>query len=78
MSEFPDEFPNAIDYNGRICFSIMWFATEKEADAAHKKVRKRGDYYNGGWLDGMACGRDKGYDKHDEAGKVNAFAVTTR
>jgi len=38
------EFPNAIDHDSRICFGDQSFATEAEADAAHKFVRKRGDY----------------------------------
>jgi hypothetical protein len=71
-------FPNAIDRDSRICFGIVWFATEAEADAAHKKVRKRGDYYNGGYMHGMACGRDSSYDKRNEAGDKIAYAVTTR
>lgn len=71
------EFPNAIDHDSRICFSILWFATEAEADAAHEKVRERRDRYNGGYMHGMLCGRDESFDKR-EAGEVTAYAVTTR
>ena len=71
-------FSNAIDHSSRICFSILWFATEAEADAAHKFVRKRGDYYNGGYMHGMACGRNTGFDRRNEAGDKIAYAVTTR
>jgi hypothetical protein len=72
------EFPNAIDRDSRICFGIVWFATEAEADAAHEFVRKRWDRYNGGYMDGMPCGRDSSYDKRNEAKEVTAYAVTTR
>ncbi len=72
------EFPNAIDRDSRICFGIVWFATEAEADAAHEFVRKRWDRYNGGYMDGMPCGRDPSYDKRNEAKEVTAYAVTTR
>ena len=71
-------FKNAIDHDSRICFGIVWFATEAEAAAAHKVVRKRWDCYNGGYMDGMPCGRDKSYDKRNEAGEVIAYAVTKR
>lgn len=70
-------FPNAIERDSRICFGIVWFATEEEADAAHQKVRERRERYNGGWMDGLPCGRDSSYDKRNEAGEVTAFAVTT-
>jgi hypothetical protein len=78
LTSIKSEFPNAIDHDSRICFGIVWFATEGEADAAHKFVRKRGDYYNGGYMHGMACGRDSSYDKRNEAGEVTAYAVTKR
>jgi hypothetical protein len=52
--------------------------TEAEADAAHEFVRKRWDRYNGGYMDGMPCGRDSSYDKRNEANEVTAYAVTTR
>lgn len=71
------QFKNAISRESRICFGVVWFATEEEATAAHEKVRARRERYNGGWMDGMLCGRDQSYDKRNEAGEVIAFAVTT-
>lgn len=65
-----------IDTDVRICFAIAWYATEKEAKAAGAMAHENGDYYNGGWFHGMACGRDKNWDRRDERGNVIAFAAT--
>lgn len=62
--------PEPVKTEQRICFGIMWFKTEAEADVAGQIVRASGASYNGGYFHGMACGRDKGWDG------VNGFAVT--
>lgn len=59
----------------RICFGIKWFASEAEADQYAAYVRFKGLTYNGGMFDGMACGRNKSFDKRTD-GVVTAYAVT--
>ena len=58
----------------RICFGIVWFDNEAEADAYGKEVEASGRTYNGGYFHGMSCGREKGRD-YDEDGK-RLYAVT--
>jgi hypothetical protein len=61
----------------RICFAIYYFKTKRDAVRYDAVVRKRGDTYNGGFFDGMACGRDERFDHKDpELGQL--YAVTTR
>jgi hypothetical protein len=65
----------AVKYDSRICFGIVFFATEAEAKAYGDWVTKRGITYNGGYFDGMACGREPSRDYVDaELGPL--FAVT--
>jgi hypothetical protein len=59
----------------RICFGILWFATEADAAIAHDAVREEGRCYNGGYFHGMPCGRSKTWDQPDEAGAMT-YAVT--
>lgn len=68
--------PDPIDSEQRICFGIMWFATEADAQAAHRYVRYRNIRYNGGMFDGMPCGRDETWDQKDADGNTIAFGVT--
>lgn len=81
---------HAIDRDERICFGIVWFPTEKLANQYHEIVCKQGCTYNGGYFHGMACGRDKSFDKYEnprkmsngktvtggDRGRIVAFAVT--
>ena len=62
-------------YDGRICLSILFFENEKDAAAIAKAVTKEGAAYNGGWFDGMPCGRETGRDYTDKDG-VKWYAVT--
>ena len=66
--------PMPVEVDVRICFGIAWYATEKEAEAADKESRKQGNTYNGGFFHGMACGREKNWDK--EVGGKKLYAVT--
>lgn len=67
--------PEGVKSEGRICFGIVWYATEEEADLAAEIVREHGRTYNGGWFHGMPCGRDRGFDYDDpELGRL--YAVT--
>lgn len=61
--------------DSRICFSIMFFEQESDADKVATEVRKRGRTYNGGFFHGSPCGREKGYDYVDKDG-VRWHAVT--
>jgi hypothetical protein len=62
--------PKPVKIDSRICFGIMYFATEADAQKAHEYVRAKGFTYNGGFFHGMPCGRDPSFD-HD-----GLFAVT--
>ena len=53
----------AVESESRICFGIVWFASEEDAQEYHEVVRKNGETYNGGWMDGCRCGRAENYDK---------------
>lgn len=72
----PSILDQAVDRDERICFGIVWFATEDLANKYAAQVRKEGRTYNGGFFHGMPCGRDTSWDQKDESGKVIAFAVT--
>jgi len=72
------DYPTPVKRESRICFGISFFATEADADAAAAIVRKRGDTYNGGWYDGMPCGRDTAFDHVDRDTGQQVYAVTTR
>jgi hypothetical protein len=58
----------------RICFGIMWFTSPKDAAIAHDAVRRQGRMVNGGFFDGMACGRAPEWDYEEDG--VQYFAVT--
>lgn len=67
--------PTPVKTEARICFGIEYFGTPAEADRFAKIVRARGDTYNGGYFDGMPCGRERRFDHVDpEHGPV--YAVT--
>ena len=66
--------PKAAKHDSRICFGISYFTSEADAKKYHDYVRSKGFTYNGGWFDGMACGRDKTFD-HTTDG-VTYYAVT--
>lgn len=67
--------PTPFKTEGRTCFGINFYLTEEEAQSAHKAVRERGDTYNGGFYDGMPCGRDTSFDRTEDGRQL--FAVTT-
>ena len=69
-------YPTPVKRDSRICFGIHYFATEAEAEAAAAIVRERGDTYNGGFFDGMPCGRDSGFDHVDRETGEKVYAVT--
>ena len=68
--------PTPVKLDSRICFAIAYFTSEADAIAYDAHVRATGQTYNGGWFDGMPCGRDKGWDYVD-ATLGQLFAVTT-
>jgi len=67
--------PAPVLRDGRICFGISYFATETDANAYAAEVQRRGETYNGGFFDGMPCGREKHRDYvHPTFGQL--YAVT--
>ena len=68
--------PTPVKIDSRICFSIMYFATEADADRYAAHVREKGYTYNGGWFDGMACGREDRWDRTDPETGQKLYAVT--
>ena len=66
--------PGFVRHDSRICFGIDYFDSEENAQAAHVAVRASGRTYNGGWFDGMPCGRDTGFDYVNDGQKF--YAVT--
>jgi hypothetical protein len=67
--------PVPVKSESRICFGIVWFSTEADAETFAASVTARGVTYNGGFFHGMACGRDRTWDHEDPTlGKL--FAVT--
>lgn len=58
----------------RICFAIRYFDDEETAKAAGL-ASAAVNTYNGGMFDGMACGRDPGFDYTTPEGR-KLFAVT--
>jgi hypothetical protein len=66
--------PKPAKTDSRACFGIAYFTTEADAARYAEYVRQRGDTYNGGYCDGMACGRDTKFD-HDADGQ-KFYAVT--
>jgi hypothetical protein len=68
--------PTPVKSEQRICFGIDWYASEEDAKIAAADVAARGRTYNGGYFDGMPCGRNKSFDMKDKAGVTVLFAVT--
>lgn len=67
--------PDAVKHDSRICFGINFYRTEEDAQRAARVVQARRQTYNGGFFDGMACGREPHRDYVDPVlGKL--FAVT--
>lgn len=67
--------PTPVKLDSRICFGIAYFSSETDADRYAKHVRSKGMTYNGGYFDGMPCGRDKSWD-HVDPTLGPLFAVT--
>lgn len=63
-----------VGWDVRICFAIRWYASQADAEAANRYVRKQGFTYNGGFFHGMACGRDAAFDRERDG--VKQYAVT--
>jgi hypothetical protein len=70
------KMPTEVGHESRICFGISWYASERDAWIADRLIRARGVTYNGGFYDGMPCGRDSAWDRRDEDGNVVAWSVT--
>jgi hypothetical protein len=67
--------PVPVKRDSRICFGIAYFKTETDAMLYAEHVKMKGRTYNGGWFDGMPCGRETSRDYVDsEHGQL--FAVT--
>lgn len=67
--------PTPVKLDSRICFGIAYFATEADADKYAAHVREKGYTYNGGYFDGMPCGRSRQFD-HVDPKLGQLYAVT--
>ena len=73
----PSSVPQPVKTESRICFGIVWFVTEHDANVFDRYITERGHAYNGGFFHGMPCGRDRAFDYiDDQLGRL--YAVTTR
>jgi hypothetical protein len=61
--------------DSRICLSVLYFDNPDDADAVALKVKEQGRSYNGGWFDGMPCGREPARDYKDSQG-IQWYAVS--
>ena len=77
MKKAQKKVPKPVKTESRICFGLAWFETEAEAETYAAFVRARGDRYNGGWFDGMPCGRAKQFDYSDSELGCRLYAVST-
>jgi hypothetical protein len=68
--------PKPVEIESRICFGIAWFATKDEANRQAAFHQDAGITVNGGWFDGMICGRAPEFDKKGKDGK-KLYAVRT-
>ena len=58
--------PTPAKFDSRICFSLVYFTSEADAEVYAAHVRAKGFTYNGGWFDGMSCGRETRFDHVSE------------
>jgi len=71
MEASENKLPTPVKSDSRTCFGLYWFATEAEAEAYGAAV---GGHVNGGFMDGMPCGRTETAKSWDDP--VNGlFAV---
>jgi hypothetical protein len=61
-------------YDGRISLSVLYFESLADAELIAKEVKEQGCSYNGGWFDGMPCGREPARDYLNEG--IKWYAVT--
>ena len=57
-------------FDTRICFGIAYYEDIADVVRAEAVTRQQGNYYNGGWFHGMACGREKDRDFTDDEGTL--------
>lgn len=62
-------------YDGRICLAVLYFDSLSDAELIAQKVKEKGLSYNGGWFDGMPCGRESARDYIDKDG-IKWYAVS--
>ncbi len=67
--------PKPVARDSRICFGIAFFSDMDAAVRYDKWVRLMGRTFNGGYFDGMACGRAAEWDKVDPV-QGQLYAVT--
>jgi len=64
--------------DSRICFGLVWFKTEEEANEYSQIIHELGITFNGGMFHGIPCGRVSEFDikegeyKYDEEGRMIA------
>ena len=68
--------PKPVRRASLISIGVVYLASEEDAAAWSEHVKSTGHTYNGGYFDGMLCGREPSRDFTDmEHGKL--YAVTT-
>jgi hypothetical protein len=59
----------------RISWTLLYFDNQDDADLVAKQVKKAKCKRNGGWFDGMQCGREEAHDYQDRDG-MRWYAVS--
>jgi hypothetical protein len=65
--------PEPVGSDSRTCFGIKYFATEADAETFAAAIK--GQTYNGGFFHGMACGRDRSFDRTVDGARQYAVTV---
>lgn len=68
--------PTPVKHDHRICFSIAYFHSERDAQLYAAEVERLGATYNGGWFHGLPCGRETKHDHIDPETGKQLYAVT--
>lgn len=76
IRELEATLPEPVERDSRICYGVVYLASEEDAQKWDAFVRERGDTYNGGWFDGLCCGREPSRDIQRDGRRL--YAVTTR
>lgn len=68
--------PQPVKSESRNCFGLEWYSTEADADRVANYARERGETVNGGFMHGMAVGRETEFDTEVDGQRL--YAVSRR